>query len=224
MTNDLQKEAFIKYEANAWFKRNQDALMAYQPENDTIISLLKAYGLNPESILEIGCSAGYRLNALKLEFSGSTVYGLEPSTDAISFGKNVYPDVNFYQGTVDDLSTYESGQFDLVIVGFVFYVVDRTLLLKSIGEIDRVLKDKGHLVILDFFSETTLKRKYQHIDEFAAYSFKQNYDQVFSATQLYHLLNKSCFNHDTHKLDAETDFQNLFSISLLKKDLYASYR
>ena len=63
-----QKSAFLNYEANSWFERNKDALLNYKIENDKIISLLKSYKQKPNNILEIGCSAEYRLNGLKKVF------------------------------------------------------------------------------------------------------------------------------------------------------------
>jgi ubiquinone/menaquinone biosynthesis C-methylase UbiE len=219
-----QKEAFLQYEANRWFERNKAVLTTYEATNDKIITLLQDYKISPQNVLEIGCSAGYRLDGFLRTFNKVKVYGIEPSNEAIEYGKMHYPDVHFSHGTVDNMSQFEDETFDVVIVGFVFYVVDRKLLLKSISEIDRVLKNKGFLVVLDFFSETAVKRSYQHINEFSAYSFKQRYDEVFTATQIYHLISRSCYNHDTSSLDALADFQNMYSLSLLRKDLDASYK
>lgn len=219
-----QKEAFLQYEANRWFDRNKAALEKYNAADDRIITLLKDYRITPKNILEIGCSAGYRLNGFRQTFTGMDVFGVEPSDEAIAYGKTHYPDVHFLHGTVDNMKAFEDEAFDVVIVGFVFYVVDRKLLLKSIAEIDRVLKNKGFLIIMDFFSEAAVKRSYQHINEFPAYSFKQRYDEVFTATQIYHLISRSCYNHDTATMDALADFQNMYSISLLRKDIDASYK
>jgi len=112
----------------------------------------------------------------------------------------------------------------VVIVGFVFYVVDRNLLIKSIAEIDRVLKNNGVLILIDFYTENAVKNNYHHISEFDAYTFKQRYDEVFTSTQLYQLIDRTCFNHVTNKPDASSDFQELYSVSLLKKDLIAAYK
>jgi len=222
MQKDNQKQAFVTYEANSWFQRNKFITQKYNSETDPIMGLLKKYSISPTSILEVGCSAGYRLAALKAEFPESNVVGVEPSTDAIEYGQTHYPSVSFANTTIDDMSMFPDASFDVVVIGFVLYVVDRRLLLKAISEVDRVLKNGGKLFIIDFYSEKALKRKYQHINEFDAYTFKQNYDLIFAATQLYHLIDKACLHHDhmTHDTD---DFQNLFSISMLKKDLDATY-
>lgn len=223
MNQHLQKNAFLEFEADQWFKRNHEKFIHFDAEKDRVISLIKTYNLKPSRVLEIGCSAGYRLNGIKQNFSSIEVFGVDPSQDAIRYGKLHYKDVNFIHGTVDDMSYFEDSSFDTVIIGFVFYVVDRILLLRAISEIDRILKDKGFLIIIDFFGETNLKRNYAHIRDLSAFVFKQKYDDIFSATLLYHLIDKSCENHISSFNVPNGDLQNLVSISLLKKDLDASY-
>lgn len=212
------------YEADSWFERNKAYLENYQPEKDEVIQIMKKYGLNPASVLEIGCSAGYRLNSIQQQHEACRVFGLEPSQKAIEYGKERFKEVAFEHGTADNLSAYADGSMDVVIVGFVFYVVDRNIVLKVISEVDRVLKNGGALIIVDFFSETPLKNQYHHITNFPAYSFKQNYDEIFTASRLYYLLDKTTLSHTTRKPDASEDYFNKYSISLLKKDVFASYK
>lgn len=224
MNNNKQKEAFVAYEADAWFERNKNYLMNYSSKEDKVVQLIEKYKLNPKSLLEIGCSGGYRLNGLKDLYKNCNVYGIDPSEKAIAFGKQNFKSVSLEVGTADNLKSYENASMDIVIVGFVFYVVDRDIIFKVVSEIDRVLKNGGILMIVDFFAETTLKNQYQHIKDFNAYSFKQNYEEIFTSSKLYFMLDKSTLNHDTKIPDASDDHYNKFSLSLLKKDLNASYR
>lgn len=219
-----QKDSFLSYEADAWFDRNIEVIKSYNPEEDKVIELFKKYNFDKGKILEIGSSAGYRLDAIKTEFPESTVFGLEPSQKAIDFGTSKYKNVDFTHGTADNMTYFEDNSFDVVIVGFVFYVIDRNILFKVISEIDRVLKNNGVIVIIDFFSETSLKNTYLHIDKFTAYSYKQNYDEIFISSKLYYLLDKSTYSHSTRKLDASNDYYDKYSISLLKKELNSSYK
>ena len=219
-----QKDSFLVYEANAWFERNFEVISNYNPDDDRVVDLFKKYNFDKQSVLEIGSSAGYRLNALKDLTPNSNVYGIEPSQKAIEFGENNYKEVNFTHGTADNLSMYEDGQFDVVIVGFVFYVIDRNILFKVISEVDRVLKNDGVIIIIDFFSETALKNSYHHIDEFQAYSYKQNYDDIFISSKLYYLLDKSTYSHESKELDASNNYSDMYSITLLKKDINSSYK
>lgn len=220
--NKLQTETFLSYEADAWFERNKSALSLYKGDQDEIVSIINNYDVYPKRVLEIGCSAGYRLNTIATKFD-CEVYGIEPSLAAIEYGKGNYPNVNFTHGVADDI-LHENDFFDVVIVGFVFYVIDRNLLLKTISEIDRVLKNGGVLLIVDFFSESSLKNVYHHITEFKAYSYKQNYYELFTASKLYYLLDLSTFSHSTKKLDSSSDYHDKYSVALLKKDLNASYK
>jgi len=218
-----QKKAFLEYEADSWFERNKSVIENYKVEKDFVTDLLIKYNIIPEKVLEIGCSAGYRLNGLKGLYPNADVYGIDPSKNAISYGKELFPHVHFDRTTADKLP-YKTNQFDVVIVGFVFYVIDRELLLTSISEIDRVLSDKGFLIIVDFFSERALKNEYSHIWDFKAYSFKQKYESVFTESHLYQLMDKSTVNHQTKKPDVLSDFYDLMSVTLLKKDIHASYK
>lgn len=219
-----QKDSFLNYEANAWFDRNFEVITNYNPNEDRVIDLFKKYNFDKQSILEIGSSAGYRLNALKDLIPNSNVFGIEPSQKAIEFGKKNYKEVNFTHGTADNMSMYNDASFDVVIVGFVFYVIDRSILFKVISEIDRVLKNNGVIIIIDFFSESSLKNSYHHIDEFQAYSYKQNYDDIFIASKLYYVLDKSSYSHETKQLDSSNNYSDKYGIALLKKDINSSYK
>lgn len=224
MKNNNQKESFLAYEANAWFERNLSVIEKYDANRDRVITLVKEYNLRPTKILEIGSSAGYRINALKTIYNDCEVYGIDPSVDAIQYGKEHFSDVNFIHGTADKLDDFQNQSVDIVIVGFVFYVIDRDILFKVISEIDRVLKNGGILIIVDFFSEKSLRNVYEHINEFTAFSFKQNYDEIFTSSKLYYLLDKSTWNHSEKIPDATDNYFDKYSISLLKKDMNASYK
>lgn len=219
-----QKKSFLNYEADNWFERNKAIIEDYNSKNDKVIKLIKKYDVDKSKLLEIGCSAGYRLNALKDLYPESEIYGIEPSQKAIDFGKENYKEVNFIHGTADNLSHFEDNSIDIIIVGFVFYVIDRNILFKVMAEIDRVLKNGGVMIIIDFFSESSLKNAYQHIEEFEAYSYKQNYEEIFTASKLYYLLDKSTYSHSKKTLDASNDYYDKYSISLLKKDINSSYK
>ncbi|WP_264553423.1 class I SAM-dependent methyltransferase [Flavobacterium sp. N2038] len=224
MKENNQKESFLAYEANAWFDRNRAIIKKYDSNKDRVITLIDEYNLNPKKVLEIGSSAGYRINALKSRYKECEVYGIDPSEKAIEYGRRHFSDVNFIHGTADNLESLENHSIDIVIVGFVFYVIDRDILFKVISEIDRVLKNGGILIIVDFFSEKSLKNVYEHINEFTAFSFKQNYEEIFTSSKLYYLLDKSTWNHTEKVLDATDNYYDKYSISLLKKDTVASYR
>lgn len=219
-----QKQAFLNFEADAWFERNKEYLAKYSSEKDEVVKLINLYNISPTKIVEIGCSAGHRLNGLKQLFPQAEICGVEPSKKAIEHGQSIYKNITYINSTADNLEKIEDESVDVLIVGFMMYVIDRSILLKVVSEFNRVLKNGGVLIIVDFFSEVPNKKEYQHIKEFTAYSFKQNYEEIFSATKLYFLIHKSTFSHTTGKHDASNDFYNNYSISMLKKDINAGYR
>ena len=216
-----QKDAFLQYEADNWFFRNKE--VHYSAEKDVVINVLKEYNAKPENVLEIGCSYGYRLNAISTYFNTAHVTGLEPSAEAIKRGNLNYPQVNFVKGTADQLP-FETASFDLIIIGFVLYVVDRNILLKVISESDRVLRDGGILMIIDFFSEKPVRNPYQHIKDIEAYAFKQNYDEIFTASKIYHLLDKRSMSHSGKGYDLTADYYDKYALTTLRKDLSAGYK
>ena len=84
--SNSQKKSFLTYEADNWFERNKSIINSYTKSGDKVIELIQRYNVDSDSFLEIGCSAGYRLNALKELYPKSTVFGIEPSKKAIEFG------------------------------------------------------------------------------------------------------------------------------------------
>lgn len=216
-----QKKIFIEHEADDWFTRNLSQLEKNNYSEDPVIKLLQSYDLTKGNLLEVGSSAGFRLKYIQDNFPELKTFGIDPSKKAIHWGERNF-NLNLKMGTGDDLSMYEDNYFDVLVIGFVFYVVDRTLLFKTFAEIDRVLKDGGVLIIIDFFSARTIANKYSHV-ETEAYSYKQKYEESFIASGLYHLLDKSTFSHTDKSYCANDDFYNKYCVSLLKKALKASY-
>ncbi|HEY5746438.1 MAG TPA: class I SAM-dependent methyltransferase [Chryseolinea sp.] len=217
-----QKDAFLKYEADNYFARNKN--VEYKGETDVVIKMLQEYNVQPNRALEIGCNTGYRLDALFTLLQCLDVTGIEPSKQAIDLGRKMYPQVHFIHGTADDMSSLQAASFDLIIIGFVLYVVDRDILFKVVEETDRVLKDGGLLIIVDFFSEKPTRNPYQHIQEIEAFAYKQNYDEMFTASKLYHVIDKRSMDHASKDYDASNDFYNKYAMTTLKKDLAAGYR
>jgi ubiquinone/menaquinone biosynthesis C-methylase UbiE len=222
MSIKSQKDAFLKYEADNYFFRNKE--VKYSAESDVVVKVLKEYNAQPKNILEIGCNTGYRLNAFASLYKGANVFGIEPSLEAINKGKVDHPSVKFTHGTADDMSCYANGSFDLVVIGFVLYVVDREILLKVISETDRVLANGGILIIVDFFSELPTQNPYQHIKDIPAFAYKQNYEDIFTATRIYHLLDKRALNHSGKQYDLSNNFYDKYVVTTLIKDLSAGYK
>ena len=145
-----QDRIFREAEGDNWFLRNREALLEEQRiEQDPIVRILRLTGVTPTSVLEIGSSNGFRLEYLRTIFN-CRVKGIEPSRAAIADGQSRYPEVTFVEGVASHLPLDDQSFHDLVIVNFVLHWVDRSTLLQSIAEMDRVLADGGYLVIGDF--------------------------------------------------------------------------
>jgi ubiquinone/menaquinone biosynthesis C-methylase UbiE len=141
----MNKQNFLNFEGDNFFKRNIDNIN----KNDDIIinninkitNLKKFTDLN---ILEIGFSNGWRLNELTKIFPNNIYFGIDPSEETIHFGEQNFNNIKFNKTTCDDMSFYENEKFDVILISFVFMYIDRNLLIKSIFEIDRILKIMVH--------------------------------------------------------------------------------
>jgi SAM-dependent methyltransferase len=78
--------------------------------------------------------------------------------------------------------------FDLIIVNWVFCWIDRSNLLRSVVEVDRLLADRGFLILGDFYPPNLVKVQYHHLTEQKVYTYKQNYAAIFLASGLYRLV------------------------------------
>jgi len=218
-----QKEEFLTSEANNWFNRNKKNIESYNPDKDFILNKIKSYNFRPNAVLEIGCADGYRLNELRKRYSCGA-FGVEPSFDAVTYGKTHYNEISLYVGTSDELGSIADSSVDLVILNFVFHWIDRDLLLKSCAEIDRVLMTDGILMIGDFFPGLPEINTYHHPTLNKVYTYKQDYESIFLSTKLYSLVDKSSYNHSKKDFDFSNDFHNRFSVSILKRTGILNYK
>ena len=104
-----QKDAFLAYEADQWFKRNKDVITNYNKDNDPIIDLILRYNLTFNSVVEIGSSAGYRLDRIKKKFNADILIGVEPSKEAIAYGKANFSAVKFINTTMKNTKFFKRG-------------------------------------------------------------------------------------------------------------------
>jgi ubiquinone/menaquinone biosynthesis C-methylase UbiE len=111
--------------------------------------------------------------------------GVDPSEAAITQGRAAYPNVQFLQGVASALPIEQDSGFDLVVVSSVFHWIDRSTLLRSCAEADRMLAEGGFLVIGDFYPALPERVNYHHRTDVELYTYKQNYAEIFIATRLY---------------------------------------
>jgi hypothetical protein len=108
-------------------------------------------------------------------------------------------------------------------VNFVFHWIERSNLLKSVAEIDRLLGNKGFLIIGDFFPSNFVKVRYHHLAKQEVYTYKQDYAAGFLASGLYHAVAALTSHHATIELSSEVSEDERTSVCLLQKELSDHY-
>lgn len=195
--SDVQGAIFLEGEGDRWFSRNAAVLASKdQLARDLPLRMLaQASSYRPRRVLEVGCSTGWRLAALRERY-GCSVTGVEPSAAAIDEGKRLYgADFDLRRGLARALPIRADETFDLVIVAFVFHWVSRDAVLASVAEIDRALDDGGHLLVYDFFPDAPTTRPYHHLPDGDAYTYKQEVARTFLATNLYQHVGRLAAHH-----------------------------
>ena len=183
-----QKSVFLNNEADSWYNRNKDNLKLVGDPILEAFGPIKAAG-NISSILEIGCGTGLRLEHL-CKITGAKVFGLDPSPLSISEAKS--RKITAEVGTADKLP-WPDASMDLVIFGFCLYLCDREDLFRIASEADRLLKNPGWLIILDFHSRDQAIRPYKHLD--GVNSYKMDYSKIFTWHPGYTIFNHNITDH-----------------------------
>lgn len=208
-----QKEIFLKSEGNQWYGRNDQV---DRSEGDRIVEAITRLDLKPTSILEIGCADGSRLDFLSKKYS-SKCYGIEPSEKAVEAAAKKYPAVEVTQGTADKLPYQQ--KFDLIILGFCLYLCDRNDLFHIAAEVDRVLKDKGHLVVCDFYPHFPYQNIYHHCED--VFTFKMDYTQMFTWNPAYSSVYHFVYDHFGETSNVHPNEK--IAVSALEKDTEHAY-
>lgn len=177
--------------ADEWFERNRAKL-----ETDTSLPistrLFASHITSGQRVLEIGTANGHQLYKLQ-QLTRCEAFGIDPSTSAIANGKANFPELQLMVGTADKLE-FPDGFFDIVIFGFCLYLVDRSLLMQTVAEADRVLQRGGMLMIVDFDPSVTHRRPFAHHQ--GLWSYKMCYPELWLANPDYVLSEKHSYSHE----------------------------
>lgn len=163
-------------------------------------------------IIEVGCGDGKTLNYLSKKLHCKP-YGIEPSKKAVQHVKNDFKNIKIKCEFADEIS-YEKEIFDYVHLGFFMYLVDRHLFLKTVSEIDRILKFGGYLSIIDFDTPYPYSNDYKH--QTGVFTHKIDNSSVFVSSGLYSIINKFSFSHK--KISFEKKIDERLSLVLLYKE------
>lgn len=159
------------------------------------------------SILEIGCSTGFRLEKSRLEF-GAVCAGLDASPEAVNEGLKSFPQLTLVNGVAPDaLTKWPDGAFDVVTLGHLLYLLPRESIFQLAAQVDRLLKPGGHLVVEDFMSTLPGSSEYRHDPTLKV--FKTNPSAPWTWSPTYTLVSRSVY-----ELSAEADPRYSFSSGL----------
>lgn len=181
---DDQTEIFINEEADCWFERNFSDSEKKDKASDPVYRYLMTQDLVGKKITEIGCADGWRLAEL-LKSTDCYCTGVEPSEKAVSTGKERYPhpELNLRTGNAAETGL-PSDSSDIVIHGFCLYLCDRSELFRVAAETDRILKNGGILIIIDFLPPFPYRNPYNHRP--GLFSYKMDYAEMFAWNPAYY--------------------------------------
>ena len=192
-----QDEIWKDKEGDCWFERNKNQINIITRFDWCchILQLLDGDSISKiESVIEIGCSNGWRLEKLKKILPKAELYGCDISQKAVTDGQSLYPGINLSVASINQLPY--SKTFDLIILSGILHCLDRNTILKSISEVDRITSQNGILAIIDFLPDFPQKRKSRHRPQGDLYIYKQNYPAIFESTNLYKIISTVTFDAD----------------------------
>ncbi len=212
-----QGKIFLEGEGNRYFDRchiRKQCEEGTNPANNDLVSrLMSMYELRPESVLDIGCSNGFRLEGLR-QTLGAECFGLEPGLDAINDGRQRFPELELKQGLCSDIPW--TRQFDTVIINFVLHWVERDAIDRCVDEIDRVLAPGACLLLGDFFPDHAHENAYHHLPDEVS-TFKELYYKRFTQRGYTHLAHLSTHHSHLKELQVCSDPSERVIVSLLQK-------
>lgn len=100
--------------------------------------------IKDKSVLDVGCWTG---QFEKLAAShAKEIWGIDPGLEAIKLAKKIVPKARFKVGNALDIE-FKNKSFDVVTILDVIEHIPKNTESKCLQEINRVLKDKGYLII-----------------------------------------------------------------------------
>jgi ubiquinone/menaquinone biosynthesis C-methylase UbiE len=208
----MQAEIFSQSEGDRWYQRARTTLP--NAKGDPVLVRLSTLCVEATSVLEIGASNGWRLTALKAFYPHARLCGLEPSTLAI---QDAALGLEMKQGTAERIP-WDADTFDLVIFGMCLNCCDRSDLFLVASEANRVLKDRGHIIIYDFHVSGAYRNANVHHE--GLHTYKQDYGLMFSWNPAYRVVAQTL---QLQPGVSEDKPDNYTAVTILCKDLSAGW-
>jgi|688.fasta_scaffold425344_2 SAM-dependent methyltransferase len=166
-------------------------------DDHRMLDLIKANNLKADSILEIGCSTGIKLNEYRQILSSKVNYGIDLSSKAIISGRAKYKKIKLLK--LSSLEIYKiKPQFDLIICGFFLYLLDREEIFNQFNLIYKKLRPNGYLIIEDY--DPLFKHTNTSIHNKNLKSFKTSYNNFLEESGLFKSIYKIRSNANSSPL------------------------
>jgi|ABSN01.1.fsa_nt_gi SAM-dependent methyltransferase len=217
-----QDKLFVESEADAYFRRNPDSLVAVGSSVPTLAALALFDLPKQGTLLDIGGSTGLVAAGFLRDHPLWKAYVVEPSNEAITAGQAAFPQVEFYQGTItrslppeisDSLCT-------VIVVSSVYHWIERSLLSRAIANTDSALADEGYLVVADF--DGPFPRANPYIHRPGLFTYKQDYTSCFLALGIYHLVYRRSYESGSAS-NPDDNYDRQWMTAVLRKDLDGRY-
>ena len=208
-------------EADKYFIRYLDFFNS--SKNDyRIIDLIKVNKIRPNSILEIGCANGIKLNEYQINLKSKINYGIDLSSKAIKSGRKKFKKLKLIKLSSLEIEKIKM-KFDLIICGFFLYLLDREEIFKQFDLIHKKLNKDGYLIVQD--CDPLFKHTNPSVHNKNLKTFKMSYDNFLEESGLFKIIYK--IRNNTNLMTAH-DKKNFKSedtaITLFKKiDFIKSY-
>jgi len=227
----MQDSFYQDVESEAWFNRNFPDYDASEARNslslrknkESIYDLLsRVVDLESLSVLEIGCSVGDLLLVLREKHSCRPV-GVEPSTSASKIAREVFElDVEgktFLKSTLFSIAPSNQGQFDLIVLDDVVGWMDPKVLLTSLGVLDWLLREGGHIFVRELYSPYSMRVKNHHYpgEDVYNYRYPGGVSEFFLRTGSYRTVSQIVYSsQDLQKVESSAS-NAIWQDSVLKK-------
>ena len=227
-----QDRFYSKYESDfffdRWLKKKQKINKIRPQCKETVKFLSSNINLKNNSVLEIGCFIGDKLNYLNKKYN-CKIFGLEPSLKACKYAKKNYQ-IYIENNTLinSSLNNFSSnkGKFDLIILDDVMNWFDRDHMMHSLALIDHLVSNTGYIFIKDYFPNFTYSNKNHHWpnEDIRSYKYQHGYSSLFTKFGTYSLIHSQITSKN--ELLLKGNLKNDHSISedtILQKNLINNF-
>lgn len=204
--------AIISNDADRYHSRNA-GFGRHDPVLDALREIHKRSGIR--SLLELGAFEGSLLKQARLEF-GCRCVGVEASQEAVATAQAEQAEVDFHRGVVPHYLENElpEEKFDVVVLGFLLYLLPRDWLFLLASSVDKRLALGGHLIVYDFLSDLPSRTTYAHEPKLT--TFKMDYSTMWRWNPQYTLVSRKVASHDDWEMWPKS-MHEAISIDIIRK-------